>query len=446
MDAAGIGSSVAVIVGRCSLTASIAAGCGGPPRRARDRPAPSRSGSPRRATSRRALPVLVAAVHRRRPGVEVVADLRRVGPACRADQGRGPVRRLPRGQPRRSSRTWPPRGFVRPDSVRPYAPGTLVLAVHREAGVAIAEPGRPDEARGQEDRAGQPRLRPLRGRRQAGARAGGALGRRSSRRSSRPSRSARRSSSSSRERRGRAGRARRSPTAPRSGSSTIDPALYDPIVQGLGIVARTEHAGRRPRRSRGSCSGPRGRRSWQGFGFKAPDAESSHDVDDDRTTSPRSGSRSGSPRWRRSLIVAVGRAAGARAGAGAVPGQGAARGGPGRCRWSCRRRCWAITCSSSSAGARWLGLWLERTLGGHDRLPLDGGGGRVGGGGVPAVPAAGAGGVRGGRPGAGGRGAAARPPRAVGLPRGDAPAGLARAGGRARCSRSPGPWATSARR
>ena len=84
----------------------------------------------------------------------------------------------------------------------------------------------------------------------------------------------------------------------------------------------------------------------------------------------------------------------------------------------------------SSGRDAWLGRWLEQTAGDRDRLPLDGGGGGVGGGGVPALPAAGAGGDRGGRPGAGGRGAAARAARAVGLLRGHAPAGLARAGGR----------------
>ena len=176
-------------------------------------------------------------------------------------------------EPRRSSSDLADEGLVRPESVRPYAPGSLVLAVTARVGRprsrSLADLGR---ARGQEDRHRQPRDRPLRDGGEAGAGAGRALGRRSSRRSSRPSRSARRSSSSQtgNAEAGLVGRA--IADVPGGPVVALDPTLYDPIVQGLGVVARVEPAGGRRGVRRVRASGRRGRGSWRRLRVRRPPA------------------------------------------------------------------------------------------------------------------------------------------------------------------------------
>ena len=66
---------------------------------------------------------------------------------------------------------------------------------------------------------------------------------------------------------------------------------------------------------------------------------------------------------RRGLIVAAGAADGAGAGAGASSRARVWSRASWSCRWCCRRRSWAITCSSSLGRRTWLGRWLEQTLG-----------------------------------------------------------------------------------
>jgi molybdate transport system substrate-binding protein len=158
-------------------------------------------------------------------------------------------------------------GFIRPESVRPYARGTLVLAVHREAGgaietladlkkpgvkkIALANPAfAPYGAAGKQalERAGLwaevgPKIVQAESVRQAlqfvqsGNAEAGLVGRSIAR-------------------------------VPEVRVVEVDRTLYDPIIQGLGIVARSRsgEAGA----FREFVLGPEGRKVLEDFGLKAP--------------------------------------------------------------------------------------------------------------------------------------------------------------------------------
>ena len=101
------------------------------------------------------------------------ADLRRLGPTRRANQGR--PRSTSCSRPTwRSSRTWPRRDwFVPPRSSRMPGDRSSSPSVASRKVDQVVE--RPDTAGRQEDRVGEPRVRTLRDRRQASARARGTL-------------------------------------------------------------------------------------------------------------------------------------------------------------------------------------------------------------------------------------------------------------------------------
>ena len=155
------------------LTALLACGCGAP-KPAADAPAPtpSKAAEPLRVAAASDLqagpPGAGQAVHRGDQG-RGQPDLRGVGPARRADQGRAPRSTSFLAANQSFVKDLADGGFVRPESVRPYAQGTLVAGGPSRLGRGDPGPGRPGQARGETDRAGQPRLRAVRGRRQAGA-------------------------------------------------------------------------------------------------------------------------------------------------------------------------------------------------------------------------------------------------------------------------------------
>ncbi len=160
-------------------------------------------------------------------------------------------------------------GFVHPGSVAPFAQGTLVLAIHRESGrtiegladlkkpdvkkIALANPAlAPYGAAGKQalERAGlwtevEPRIVQAESVRQAlqfvetGNAEVGLVGK------------------------AIAGGANVRVVA-------VDPALYDPIIQGLGIVARSRSRSAEPFSA--FVLGPEGQRILAYFGFKAPPA------------------------------------------------------------------------------------------------------------------------------------------------------------------------------
>ena len=260
----------------------------------------------RDATSRRSLPGW--------PSGSASGPGRRVDPDASARRGSLPSRSRP-GRPstsswpptRSSSRTWPTAGSSIPDRSGPMPEGRSSLASTRPSGDSVRRPGRPDEARGQEDRPGQPRVSPLTARPASRpSRSAGLWAEVSSRRSSRPSRSGRPCTYvQNGRRRGRAGRPSRSPTCPRSGSVEVDPALYDPIIQGLGIVAASGRSRRVPSEFAAFVLGAEGQAILANSDFQPPTAGPDRDALPQRSnrrvaenptswlTSPRSGSRFG---------------------------------------------------------------------------------------------------------------------------------------------------------
>ncbi len=216
--------------------------------------------SPPLATSRRRCPVSPNDSGAR-SGTVVEVDVPLLGCARAADQAGGAVRRVHGGE----------RG-VRPGPRREGdSSGRILSRLTREGrwswrsmatwATAIAIAGRPGEPRGQEDRAGEPRGRTLRQGRQAGPGACRALGSRSSRRIvvAESVRQALLYVQNGNAEAGLVGRAIAG--VPEVRAVEVDQALYDPIVQALGIVADSSRQtdGRGLRAS--SCSAKRGRRS-----------------------------------------------------------------------------------------------------------------------------------------------------------------------------------------
>lgn len=129
-------------------------------------------------------------------------------------------------------------GLIRPDSVRPYARGSLVLAVHREAGAAIASLADLTRPEVKKIALANPAFAPY-----------GKAGKQALERAGLwpqleakivPSDSVRQALVFVTEGNAEAGLVGRAlADVPEIRVVAVDPALYDPIVQGLGIVART---------------------------------------------------------------------------------------------------------------------------------------------------------------------------------------------------------------
>jgi molybdate transport system substrate-binding protein len=158
-------------------------------------------------------------------------------------------------------------GFIRPDSVKPYAIGTLVLAVHREAGGAIesladlARPGVKKIA------LANPAIAPY-----------GAAGKQALERAGLwaevgpkivQAESVRQALQFVQSGNAEAGFVGRSIAGvPEVRVVAVDPTLHDPIIQGLGIVARTRSG--EVEAFTAFVLGPEGRGILADFGLKAP--------------------------------------------------------------------------------------------------------------------------------------------------------------------------------
>ena len=338
-------------------------------------------------------------------------------------------------------------GFIPPDSVRPYARGTLVLVVAPRVRALDPEAVGPAAVGGEEDRARQPRLRAVRGRRQAGAGAGGPLAgggdEDRSGRNGAPGLAVRPVG----QRRGRSRGRSRSPTCPRSASSRSIPSSTTRSCRAWASSAHAASgAGREIHPVRPGCRGAGHLiQVWFLPGRVGPLTGESGPCAQCLMIS--------APLWlslrvaalATLLIVALGIPLALLLARGRFPGKGLLAG----------FLTLPLVLPPTVLGyyllqllgrRAWLGLWLERTWGVDHRLPLVGGGGGVRRGGVPALPAAGAGGDRERGPGARGRGAAAGTERVFGVLV-DHAARSPGAGWRpGPCSRSPAPSATSARR
>lgn len=158
-------------------------------------------------------------------------------------------------------------GLVRPGSVAPYARGTLVLAVHRESGTAIeglADLTRPGVRKVS---LANPAFAPY-----------GAAGKQAIERAglwpdvgpkivqAESVRQALQYVQSGNAEAGLVGRA--IADVPEVRVIDVDPRLYDPIVQGLGIVSRSRSGD--VEAFRDFVLGPEGRRILADFGLKAP--------------------------------------------------------------------------------------------------------------------------------------------------------------------------------
>ena len=160
-------------------------------------------------------------------------------------------------------------GFVRPSSVVPYAQGTLVLAVHRESGAAIQELADVSKPEIKRIALANPAFAPY-----------GAAGKQALERAglwadveprivqAESVRQALQFVETGNAEVGLVGKASAAGAPVRV--VAIDPALYDPIIQGLGIVARTRS--RSAEAFSAFVLGTEGQKILADFGFKAPPA------------------------------------------------------------------------------------------------------------------------------------------------------------------------------
>jgi molybdate transport system substrate-binding protein len=160
-------------------------------------------------------------------------------------------------------------GFVRPGSVVSYAQGTLVLAVHRESGSAIETLADLKQPEVKKIALANPAFAPY-----------GAAGKQALERAglweevesrivqAESVRQALQFVETGNAEVGLVGSASAGGAAVRV--VPIDPALYDPIIQGLGIVARTRS--RSAEAFSAFVLGPEGQKILAEFGFKAPPA------------------------------------------------------------------------------------------------------------------------------------------------------------------------------
>ena len=158
-------------------------------------------------------------------------------------------------------------GFIRPGSAQPYARGTLVLAVHREAGGAIETLADLKKPGVKKIALANPAFAPygVAGK-QALERAGLWADLESKVVPAETVRQALQFVQSGNAEAGLVGRA--IADVPEVRVVAVDPGLYDPIVQALGIVARTD-AGEAESFTR-FVLGPEGRKILADFGFNAP--------------------------------------------------------------------------------------------------------------------------------------------------------------------------------
>ncbi len=177
-------------------------------------------------------------------GLEAHFILHRIGSARRANQGIGlsPTSSSPRTS-QSSSTISGPVGFVQPASIHPLARGSLVLCspprVQQEQIARLADP---DSSLAVKKIALVNLATALHGAAGCKPWSGRASGRRSIRKSSRPSRYASASVRPIRERRAWPGRPFwRIPLEIQL--VEVEPSLYDPIVQALGVVTRSKRTG-----------------------------------------------------------------------------------------------------------------------------------------------------------------------------------------------------------
>lgn len=244
----------------------MAGGCGAPaptPQGRREAPTPLRIAAA--SDLRDALPVL-ARRFTEKTGVEVVPTFGASGQLAEQIKAGAPFDVFLAAN-LKFVRDLADAGFVRPDSVAPYAQGSLVLAVHRESGspietmadlkkpevkkIALANPSfAPYGAAGKQalERAGlwpdvEPKIVQAESVRQAlqfvqsGNAEAGLVGRAIA-------------------------------DVPEVRVVEVDPGLHDPIVQGLGIVSRSRSANAGAFRE--FLLSPDGRAILAGFGFRAP--------------------------------------------------------------------------------------------------------------------------------------------------------------------------------
>jgi molybdate transport system substrate-binding protein len=160
-------------------------------------------------------------------------------------------------------------GFVRPESVVPYAQGTLVLAVHPQSAGAVRELAEVTKAEIKRIALANPALAPY-----------GAAGKQALERAglwaeveprivqAESVRQALQFVETGNAEVGLVGKASVGGAAVRV--VAIDPALYDPIIQGLGIVVRTRS--RSAEAFSAFVLGTEGQKILADFGFKAPPA------------------------------------------------------------------------------------------------------------------------------------------------------------------------------
>jgi molybdate transport system substrate-binding protein len=158
-------------------------------------------------------------------------------------------------------------GFVKPDSVKPYARGTLVLAVHGEAGSAIDTLADLKKPEVKKIALANPAFAPY-----------GAAGKQALERAGLwaevgpkivQAESVRQALQFVQSGNAEAGLVGRSiANVPEIRVVAVDPTLYDPIIQGLGIVAQT-HSGE-AQAFHDFVLGPEGRKILERFGLKAP--------------------------------------------------------------------------------------------------------------------------------------------------------------------------------
>jgi molybdate transport system substrate-binding protein len=158
-------------------------------------------------------------------------------------------------------------GFIRPDSVKAYARGTLVLAVHREAGAAIETLADLKEGKVKKIALANPAFAPYGAAgKQALERAGLWTDLESKVVQAESVRQALQFVQSGNAEAGLVGRSIAG--VPEVRVVEVDPRLYDPIIQGVGIVARTRSGAAEPFEE--FLLGPEGQKILAEFGFKGP--------------------------------------------------------------------------------------------------------------------------------------------------------------------------------
>ena len=163
-------------------------------------------------------------------------------------------------------------GFIQPDSLRPYARGSLVLAVHRESGGAIGSLADLEKPEIKKIALANPETAPY-----------GAAGKQALERSGLwskleakivPAESVRQALQFVQSGNAEAGLVGRAlANLPEVRVVEVEPSLYDPIVQALGVVARTQRA-----KDAGNFAefvlGDEGQAILREAGFASPPAES----------------------------------------------------------------------------------------------------------------------------------------------------------------------------